>query len=41
MTLRVVNETLWDIENRIRAKEAAGKFDQEFIDLARSVYFRI
>jgi hypothetical protein len=36
--LRGVNETLWDIEDRIRAKEAAGEFDGEFIDLARSVY---
>ncbi len=36
--LRVVNEKLWDIENRIRAKEAASAFDQQFIDLARSVY---
>lgn len=37
-TLRVVNEQLWDIEDRIRLKEAAKTFDQEFIDLARAVY---
>lgn len=37
-TLRAVNEQLWDIEDRIRLKEAAKTFDQEFIDLARSVY---
>ena len=37
-SLRVINETLWDIENRIRQKEDAGEFDAEFIDLARRVY---
>lgn len=37
-TLRTVNEQLWDIEDRIRLKEAAKQFDQDFIDLARSVY---
>ena len=36
--LRAVNEKLWDIENKVRAKEAAGAFDQQFIELARSVY---
>lgn len=36
--LRTVNEQLWDIEDRIRLKEADKTFDQEFIDLARSVY---
>ncbi len=36
--LRAVNERLWDIEDRIRDKEAGGSFDQEFIELARSVY---
>src|SRR5690606_5782956 len=36
--LRRINETLWDIEDRIREKEAAALFDQEFIQLARSVY---
>ena len=35
-----VNEDLWDIEDDIRAKEAAKDFDQEFIELARSVYKR-
>ena len=38
--LRGVNETLWDIEDRIRVKEKAQAFDAEFIELARSVYFR-
>lgn len=36
--LKSVNETLWEIEDKIRAKEAAQSFDQEFIQLARSVY---
>lgn len=36
--LKQVNETLWTVEDRIRAKEAAKAFDQEFIELARSVY---
>jgi len=35
-----VNELLWDIEDKIRLKERAAAFDQEFIELARSVYFR-
>ncbi len=36
--LRVVNETLWDIEDAIRDKEKAGDFGPDFIALARSVY---
>src|SRR3974390_1001787 len=36
--LKSVNESLWEIEDKIRAKEAAKSFDQEFIELARSVY---
>src|SRR5262245_61992224 len=36
--LKSVNEQLWDIEDRIRAKEADRAFDREFIELARSVY---
>ncbi len=38
--LLAVNELLWDIEDRIRLKEKAQAFDQEFIELARAVYFR-
>jgi len=38
--LKNVNEDLWDIEDRIRLKEKAQAFDAEFIELARSVYFR-
>ena len=33
-----VNERLWDIEDRIRDKEARQTFDREFIELARAVY---
>jgi len=36
--LSAINESLWEIEDRIRAKEAAGSFDREFIELARAVY---
>ena len=38
--LKIVNEVLWQIEDKIRLKEAAQCFDKEFIDLARSVYFQ-
>jgi Family of unknown function (DUF6165) len=38
--LQAVNELLWDIEDRIRDKEAARSFDQQFIELARAVYQR-
>ena len=33
-----INLTLWDIEERLRIKESKQEFDQEFINLARSVY---
>jgi hypothetical protein len=36
--LRVVNEKLWEIEDRIREKERAKSFDADFIALARDVY---
>jgi hypothetical protein len=36
--LRSVNEELWDVEDKIREMEAAGKFNAGFIELARSVY---
>ena len=36
--LQDVNERLWDIEDRIRDKEARQTFDRDFIELARSVY---
>ena len=36
--LREVNAALWDVEDRLREKEAARAFDAEFVELARSVY---
>lgn len=36
--LRVVNETLWDIEESIRDCERRKDFGSEFIQLARAVY---
>jgi hypothetical protein len=36
--LQEVNERLWDIEDRIRDKEAKQTFDRDFIELARAVY---
>jgi hypothetical protein len=36
--LRRVNEKLWEIEDKIREKEHEKEFDDEFIQLARSVY---
>jgi tetratricopeptide (TPR) repeat protein/ADP-heptose:LPS heptosyltransferase len=36
--LKKVNETLWDIEDKIRDCERAKKFDKTFVELARSVY---
>lgn len=38
--LKLLNETLWDIEDRIRDKEAANVFDADFVALARAVYKR-
>ena len=34
-----INSLLWDIEDRLRLKEKNKKFDEEFIKLARDVYF--
>lgn len=36
--LKTINQTLWNIEDDIRDKEAQKKFDDEFIQLARNVY---
>lgn len=38
LELKLNNKELWDIEDKIRIKEANKEFDQEFIELARSVY---
>jgi len=37
--LLCVNEKLWIIEDSIRNKEKNKEFDEEFIELARAVYF--
>ena len=37
--LKEINQKLWDIEDKIRDKEKSKKFDKEFIELARIVYF--
>ncbi|QEU06905.1 DUF6165 family protein [Paracoccus yeei] len=36
--LRSINCALWEIEDAIRARDAAARFDAEFIRLARAVY---
>jgi predicted nucleic acid-binding Zn-ribbon protein len=36
--LREVNQKLWKIEDRLRVLEREQRFDNEFIELARSVY---
>ena len=36
--LKKVNEKLWKIEDRLREKEKLKEFDEEFVELARSVY---
>tara|TARA_Y100001968_G_scaffold224353_1_gene207034 strand:+ start:118 stop:519 length:402 start_codon:yes stop_codon:yes gene_type:complete len=37
-SLKEINNNLWQVEDSIRRKESIKKFDQEFIQLARSVY---
>jgi len=36
--LREVNQSLWNVEDQLRQKERTQVFDEEFIELARSVY---
>jgi len=36
--LKTVNETLWEIEDKLRDEERAKQFGKHFIELARSVY---
>jgi hypothetical protein len=38
--LRAVNEALWDVEDAIRERDAAGDFGDDFVALARQVYRR-
>lgn len=35
-----INNQLWEIEDKIRIKEKHKEFDEEFIELARSVYYK-
>jgi hypothetical protein len=37
--LQSINEKLWVIEDKLRDKEKSKEFDDEFIQLARGVYF--
>ena len=39
LRLEEVNQRLWDIEDNIRIQEANQNFGDEFVRLARSVYF--
>ena len=34
---RAINERMWDVQDALRAKEAAQTFDDEFVTLARAV----
>ena len=36
--LQQINQDLWDIEDAIRVKERNKEFDDEFVQIARSVY---
>jgi hypothetical protein len=38
--LKAVNERMWDVQDGLRAKEAAKTFDDGFIQLARAVATR-
>ena len=38
VSLKKVNEKLWKIEDKLRELEKEQRFDEEFIELARSVY---
>jgi hypothetical protein len=39
INLKKINEKLWDIEDKLRIKELNKEFDEDFINLARNVYF--
>tara|TARA_Y100000814_G_scaffold282763_1_gene248131 strand:- start:276 stop:665 length:390 start_codon:yes stop_codon:yes gene_type:complete len=38
--LKKINYSLWEIEDSIRLKEKKQEFDNDFIELARSVYIQ-
>lgn len=37
--LVTTNSNLWEIEDRLRILEKEGRFEGEFVDMARKVYF--
>jgi hypothetical protein len=37
--LQDINKTLWNIEDHIRVHESKKDFEDDFIELARSVYY--
>ena len=37
--LKTINLKLWEIEDKIRILESEARFNEEFVELARSVYF--
>jgi hypothetical protein len=37
--LTEVNLSLWDVEDKLRVFESEKKFDEEFIELSRKVYY--
>ena len=38
LKLKKINSSLWEIEDKIRIKESLKEFDEDFVELARSVY---
>ncbi len=38
-SLTKVNSNLWDVEDKLRVFESEKRFDEEFIELARKVYY--
>jgi hypothetical protein len=38
-SLTEVNSALWDVEDKLRVFESEQKFDNEFIELSRKVYY--
>jgi hypothetical protein len=38
-SLTEVNSVLWDVEDKLRVFESEKKFDNEFIELSRKVYY--
>ena len=39
ISIKIVNNKLWNIEDKLRIYEKNKKFDKDFIKLARDVYF--